>query len=134
MDSPIERSPASAIHRGGLYILMAAVALQLALAGGGAFGAPAWQRHVLLGLVVATIAAVVLVAAVVARSDRTLLLGSVAVGGLAILQPLLSVLAQRVDPWFGLLHALDAGALIATLAILAVGSARVGSHPRLLQG
>jgi hypothetical protein len=109
---------ASRIHRIGLHVLLGAVALQLALAGGGAFGAPAWSMHVMLGMLITALAALVVVAALVARPGRTLLLGTLFVGVLALLQPLLSVLAQRVDPWFGILHAIAAVGMIAVPAVL----------------
>jgi hypothetical protein len=37
---------------------------------------------------------------------------------------MLSVLAQRGDPWFGMLHGLGAAAMLATLAVLIASSHR----------
>ena len=121
----------SRIHHGGLYALLAAVALQIALAGGGAFGAPAWSMHVMLGMLITGLAAIVVIAALVARPGRAILIGSIAVGVLAVLQPLLSVLAQRADPWFGMLHALGAGAMLAALVVVTVSQAQglAGGNP-----
>lgn len=71
-----DRSLISRLHQIGLYGLLAAVTLQLALAGGGAFGAPTWNMHVMLGMLITLVAAIVVVAAVMARPGRFVLIGS----------------------------------------------------------
>ena len=95
-------------------------------------GAPAWGMHVMLGMLITGLAAIVVIAALVARPGRAILIGSIAVGVLAVLQPLLSVLAQRADAWFGMLHALGAGAMLAALVVVTVSQAQVlaGGNPR----
>lgn len=118
------RSTTSRVFQIGLHVLLVAVAIQLALAGAGAFGATAWRTHVMLGMLITVLAIVLAGMALVARPARALVIGSTVVAVLAVLQPVLSVLARRTDPWFGVLHALGAGAMLVILVWLVVSARR----------
>jgi hypothetical protein len=107
--------------RGGLVLLLGGIGLQVALAGAGAFGAPAWRMHMIFGSTLVLVAGALLVAALWAHAPRRLKLGTSAVFLLTLVQPLSAVLAERLSPWFGLLHASVAALLLAVLAVLLVG-------------
>lgn len=108
--------------------LMALVALgallQVAFAGGGAFGAGVWAMHRSLGMFMTVPAILVVVAAVLARPGRSLATSAVVALVLTLFQPIAAVAASRVDPAFGLLHGLGAAILFAYAAWVVVGSSR----------
>ena len=96
-------------------VAMALIALQFVLAGYGIFerqyhkADDGWfEPHQAVGYltILATIA--VLVVAVMTRRSRSVKVRAGAVVVLAVLQPLLAGLGTDTNPWWGVLHALDA--------------------------
>jgi hypothetical protein len=126
---PTFRTKASRIVDGAIVVLLAAAGLQLALAGGSAFGASDWAVHVMLGSLIVAVAGLALLVAVVGRAGRGRL-GLVAVAfAIALFQPVASVLAQRVDPAIGWFHGLGAAGLVAVLVLLALGDRQARVAP-----
>lgn len=99
-------------------VLLVAILVQSALAGAGAFGAPAWRMHELLGMLIVPIAAVVMVAALRASAARDIRYLGVAVFLLTLVQPASAVLARQIGPWLGLVHSVVAFVLFALVAWL----------------
>lgn len=95
--------------------LLVLAALQITLAGGAVFGASTWAIHVMGGMLVVAVALLLMVVALIARPGRGYRGAAVAAFVVSIIQPMSTVLAERIDPVFGLVHGLGA----ATLVILA---------------
>jgi hypothetical protein len=101
-------------------LLVALAALQLTIAGGAVFGAASWAMHVGVGMLVVVVALILAVVAIPARPGRAVV--GLAAGALvlAIAQPMTTVLAERVNPSFGLAHGLGAAALVVLASLLLV--------------
>ena len=94
---------------GALTALFAlAILLQVAFAGGAAFGAMTWGIHAMFGAMVVVIGLLALVAAVVAGRERRDIAATLIAFVFALLQPVTFLLASHVSNWFGMLHAADA--------------------------
>ncbi len=101
-------------------LLLVAVTVQAALAGGGAFGAAAWRMHVMLGMVIVVLAVAVAVLAWLAEAPRVVRRLAVGVAVLSVLQPVSSMVAKGGAPWVGSLHAIGAFVLFGLAGMLAV--------------
>ena len=116
-------------------VTMALIALQFVLAGYGIFerqyhkADDGWfEPHQAIGYLtlLATIALVVVAA--VTRQGRSSVIRAGAVFVLAVLQPLLAGLGTDTNPWWGVLHALDA------VVIAGVTGSLIGSGVRESRG
>lgn len=95
-----------------------AIPVQVALAGGGVFGAMTWQAHAKLGAGIEVIALLTLLTALLARRERRDLVAVLVAFAFTLLQPASFLLATHVSAWFGLLHAADAVIIAAALVPL----------------
>lgn len=105
-ESPVRRGAARFLPA-ALVVLLGAIVIQVGLAGASAFGAAGWPMHEMLGGLLMGWAALTLLVTVVARPGRNLVAVVTTTLVLVALQPMLAVMAQRANPWFGLLHAAD---------------------------
>ena len=107
---------ARATHRVLASVLAAGVAVQVFLAGAGAFGATGYGPHRALGWALLIVALVeLLVAVAAARLIRHTTALVLVVG----LQVALGVLGTETQAWFGAFHALNALAVMAAAGTLA---------------
>ena len=116
-----------------LAVLFALTILaQVAFAGGGVFGAMAWQVHAKLGAGIEVIALLTVVTALLARRERRDLVAVLVAFVFTLLQPASFLLASHVSSWFGLLHAADAviiaAALVPLVHTLVRGRGRQGAR------
>ena len=114
-------------------ITMGLIALQFVLAGYGIFerqyhGADdGWfEPHMAVGYVTVLATVAVLVVALVTRQPRGVVVRAVVLVVLGLVQPFLAGLGADTNPWFGVLHALDAVALAALTGTILGQSARAG--------
>ena len=114
-------------------ITMGAIALQFVLAGYGIFerqyhhADDGWfEPHMAVGYLTVLLTIAVLVVALVTRADRGVVVRAVVLVVLALVQPFLAGLGADTNPWFGVLHALDAVALAALTGTILGQSARTG--------
>jgi heme A synthase len=117
-------------------VAMALIALQFVLAGYGIFerqyhkADDGWfEPHQAVGYltILATIA--VLVVAVMTRRSRSVKVRAGAVVVLAVLQPLLAGLGTDTNPWWGVLHALDAVVIAGITGSLIGSGVRANALP-----
>jgi hypothetical protein len=116
-----------AIHRWLAAVVAAAVAVQFLLAGAGAFGATSFQPHTAIGWAVAAVSLLVLLAALVGRSETRasgVLFAAVAA------QVALGVLGSQSSAWFGAVHGLNALVVAGAAATLARRTAQRSSSAR----
>lgn len=99
-------------------LLVVLAALQITLAGGAVFGASSWAVHIAVGMLVVVVALVLAVVTYLAKPGRTQVRLGVGALVVAIAQPMTTVLAERVDPAFGLAHGLGAAALVVLPSLL----------------
>jgi ABC-type multidrug transport system permease subunit len=108
--------PIRVAHRWLAALVAAAIGVQFLLAGAGAFHATSFDPHTGLGWMIAAASLLVLLAALLGRSELTasgLLFAAVAV------QVALGVLGAQSSPWFGALHGLNALVAMGAAANLA---------------
>jgi hypothetical protein len=112
---------------------MALIALQFVLAGYGIFerqyhhADDGWfEPHMVVGYLTVLLTIAVLVVALVTRADRGIVVRAVALVVLGLVQPFLAGLGADTNPWFGVLHALDAVALAALTGTILGESVRAG--------
>lgn len=111
-------------------LLLALVTFQVTVAGGAVFGASSWAVHVMGGMLVVAVALLLMVMALVARPGRMYLGVAVAAFVVAIVQPMSTVMAERIDPVFGLVHGLGAAALVILASLMLVRPGRGESEDR----
>ncbi|MGH3320041.1 MAG: DUF6220 domain-containing protein [Streptosporangiaceae bacterium] len=105
-------------------ITLALAAIQIGLAGLGAFGG-SFGPHVTLGYVIALLSILMLVAALIARPSRRVVIQAIVLFLLAVpLQPMLATIGENGSSWIGALHALN-GVVITGLAGALVGQTRL---------
>lgn len=91
-------------------ITLAAIAVQIGLAGLGAFGG-SFAAHMTMGYVIGLLTLLILIAALIARPGTTGIWLAVVLFVLAgPVQPLLATLSYG-NPWLGALHGLDAAVI-----------------------
>lgn len=113
-------------------ITVALAAIQIGLAGLGAFGG-SFKAHTTLGYVIALLTILVLIAALIARPNRSLVIQAVVLFILAVpLQPLLASIGENGSAWVGALHALN-GVAITGLAGALAGETRSRQRGRTAQ-
>jgi hypothetical protein len=126
------RRAAQAGYRWALLAFLALGAVQIFLAGLGAFridnlgvsGDTAFAPHRAVGFAMAGVALLILVLALIARPGGRAVIGSVLLFLLAVLvQSLLASLADN-SVWFGGLHALDGLAILGIAAFLYLAARR----------
>lgn len=92
-------------------ITVVLAAIQIGLAGLGAFGG-SFGPHMMLGYVIALLSILMLVAALIARPDRTVVIQAIVLFILAVpLQPMLGTFGEGGSQWVGALHALNGVAI-----------------------
>jgi hypothetical protein len=114
-------------------ITMALIALQFVLAGYGIFerqyhkADDGWfEPHQAVGYLTLLAALALLVVTIVTRQGRSVVLRAAVIVGLTVLQPLFAGLGTDTNPWFGVLHALDAVVIAALTGTLIGQGVRAG--------
>ncbi|WP_298326827.1 DUF6220 domain-containing protein [Haloactinopolyspora sp.] len=123
------RTAALAVFRVLAFVTLAAVVVQIAFAGLGAFGA-SFDPHRDLGTAIGALILLLLVVMLVARSSRTAVLLTALLVVLGIVQFAFARLGDDTDAWFGALHAVNALAIMGVTARLAT-SARGAVYRRV---
>lgn len=108
--------------------LLVLAALQVMLAGGAVFGASSWSVHVMGGMLVVAVALILVVMAAIARPGRAYLGAAVVAFVVSIVQPMSTVLAERIAPAFGLVHGLGAALLVILASLMLVRQDRVAGE------
>jgi hypothetical protein len=113
---------------------MAGIVLQFVLAGYGIFerqynkADDGWfEPHQAIGYLTVLLTLALLVVAAVTRQGRSTVVRAAVVAVLGVLQPLLAGLGADTNPWFGVLHVVDAVALAALVGTI-LGEAIRGSQ------
>lgn len=110
-------------------ITVALAVIQIGLAGLGAFGG-SFDAHMALGYIIALLTILMLIAALIARPTRGLVIRAVVLFILAVpLQPLLASIGENGSVWIGALHALN-GVAITGLAGELMGETRMRRRRR----
>ena len=114
-------------------VAMVFIGLQFVLAGYGIFerqyhkADDGWfEPHQAVGYLTLLATLVLLVVAAATRQGRSAVVRAAVVFVLAVLQPFLAGLGADTNPWFGVLHALDAVALAALTGTILGESVRAG--------
>lgn len=115
------RTATLAVFRVLAYVTLAAVVVQIAFAGLGAFGA-SFDPHRALGAAVGALILLLLIVMLVARPNRTSMLLTALLVVLGIAQFAFAGLGDQTDAWFGALHAVNALAIMGVTARLAAGA------------
>ncbi|MGH3504264.1 MAG: DUF6220 domain-containing protein [Nocardioidaceae bacterium] len=110
-------------------ITVALAAIQIGLAGLGAFGG-SFTAHMTLGYVIALLSILMLVTALIARPSRGIVIRAIVLFILAVpLQPVLASFGESGNVWVGALHALN-GVAITALAGTLAGESRLRHRGR----
>lgn len=110
-------------------ITVALAAIQIGLAGLGAFGG-SFAAHMTLGYVIGLLTILMLIAALIARPNRGIVVRAIILFVLAVpLQPMLASFGENGSVWVGALHALN-GVAITGLAGALAGESRLRRRRR----
>jgi hypothetical protein len=115
------------LHRWLAALVAAAVAVQLLLAGAGAFGATSFHPHTGLGWAIAAVSLLVLLAALLGRSEAR---ASGVLFAVVAVQVALGVLGTQSSAWFGAVHGFNALVVAGAAATLARRTAQRWSTAR----
>jgi len=114
-------------------VTMVLIALQFVLAGYGIFerqyhkADDGWfEPHQVVGYLTLLATVALLVVTIMTRQGRSASVRAAAVVVLAVLQPLFAGLGTDTNPWFGVLHALDAVVIAALVGSLIGQGVRAG--------
>jgi membrane-associated PAP2 superfamily phosphatase len=117
-------------------ITMALIALQFVLAGYGIFerqyhkADDGWfEPHQVVGYLTVLATVALLVVTIMTRQGRSVVVRAAIVVVLAVLQPLFAGLGTDTNPWFGVLHALDAVVIAALTGTLIGQGVRTAVRP-----
>ena len=103
-------------------ITVALAAIQIGLAGLGAFGGD-FGPHMTLGYGIALLSILLLIAALIARPNRGVVVRAIVLFLLAVpLQPVLATIGESGSTWIGALHALNGVAITALAGAFAGGT------------
>ena len=115
-------------HLGLVTLFLAALFVQVFLAGAGVFGATSFAPHGILGSLLVLVSLVVLILSALARSQIAL---SAALFGLTVVQMVLVWLGD-ISPWISALHTVNALLVIGCAAgLLQRARAGDGAPPRV---
>jgi hypothetical protein len=114
-------------------VTLALVVVQFGLAGLGAYSGLGgrdvqgswWQPHIVLGYAIGLLTLVLLGLALVLGLGPSVVRFTAITAALAVIgQPLLGELGDEASAWFGLLHAINGGAIAAVLGVASAQAAR----------